>query len=123
MAEDVLGVFPALEIWGLQRKRPCTLLLSQRRLLVLKRNLSGGSPTKEHVLAQGIETFEAASRYTLPLEEIRWVQIYPSFLGSSVKVQTGGGSYRFRVGRAHAPKLEHLLRSLLGRRVRRPGED
>ncbi len=122
MAEDVLGVFPASEIWGLQRKRPCTLLLSQRRLLVLRRKSSGRSPTKEHILSQGIEALEAASRYTLPLEEIRWVQIYPSLLVSSFKVQTGGGSYRFRVGRAHAPKLEHLLRSILGRRVRRPGE-
>ncbi|MEE9173769.1 MAG: hypothetical protein V3U30_02195, partial [Thermoplasmata archaeon] len=102
--------------------RPCTLLLSQRRLLVLRRS-SGRSPKKEHVLAQGLEALEAASRYSLPLEEIRWVQIYPSLLGSSVKVQTGGGSYRFRVGRAHAAKLEHLLRSILGHRVRRPGED
>ncbi len=123
MAEDVLGVFPASEIWGLQRKRPCTLLVSERRLLVLKRDGSRRSPTKEQVANQGPEAWEAASHYALPLEDVRWVQVNPHLLGSSLKVQTGGGSYRFRIGRGSSQKVELLLRSVLGRRVRRPGED
>ncbi|MFQ6012498.1 MAG: hypothetical protein ACE5LS_02505 [Thermoplasmata archaeon] len=123
MAEDVLGVFPASEIWGLNRKRPCTLLVSERRLLVAERDPSRRSPNKEQVATQGIEAFEDASRFALPLEEVRWVQVHPSLLGSALKVQTRGGSYRFRLGRANSLKLERLLRSVLGRRVRRPGED
>ncbi len=123
MAEDVLGVFPASEVWGLQRKRPCTLLLSQRRLLIVKRDSSRRTPTKERVQAEGIEAFEGGGNYALPLEEIRWVQIYPSLLGASIKFQTGGGGYRFRLGRGPSQKLERLLREILGRRVRRPGED
>ncbi|MFQ5986840.1 MAG: hypothetical protein ACE5KQ_05725 [Thermoplasmata archaeon] len=123
MAEDVLGVFPASEVWGLQRKRRCTLLVSQRRLLVMKRDSARGPPTKQRDSAQGLETYEAASHYALPLEEVRWVQVNPSLLGADLKVQTGGGSYRFRLGRANSLKLERLLRSILRGRVRRPGED
>ncbi len=122
MAEDVLGVFPASEVWGLQRKRPCTLLLSQRRLLILERDSSRRPPTKERVQAEGIEAFERGSHYALPLEEIRWVQIYPSLLGAALKIQTGGRGYRFRLGRGPSQKLERLLREILGRRVRRTGE-
>ncbi len=122
MAEDVLGVFPASEVWGLQRKRPCTLLLSQRRLLILKRDSSRRKPTKERVQAEGIEAFERGSHYALPLKEIRWVQIYPSLLGAALKIQTGGGGYRFRLRRGPSQKLERLLREILGGRVRRPGE-
>ncbi len=122
MAEDVLGVFPASEIWGLQRKRPCTLLLSQRRLLILKRDSSRRPPTKERVQAEGIEAFEKGSHSALSLEEIRWVQVSPSLLGAALKIQTSGRGYRFRLGRGPSQRLERLLREILGRRVRRPGE-
>jgi hypothetical protein len=123
MEEEVLGVYPASEIWGLQRKRPCTLLVSQQRLFILKRASSRNTLTKERVQAQGIDTFEGGSYYTLPLEDIRWVQINPTLLGANVKIQTGGGSYRFRLGRGPSQALERLLRATLSGKVRRPGED
>ncbi|MFQ5919931.1 MAG: hypothetical protein ACE5I4_07805 [Thermoplasmata archaeon] len=123
MAEDVLGVFPASEVWGLQRKRPCTLLLSQRRLFILKRDSSRNNLTKERVQALGIEAFEGGGHYALPLEDIRWVQINPSLLGAGLKIQTGGGGYRFRLSRGPSQRLERLLREILPGKVRRPGED
>lgn len=123
MTEDVLGVLPASEIWGLNRRRPCTLLLSQNKLVVLARGSSRSRLTAAQVRSAGLEAYEEKGYYSLPLEEVRWVQIYPSLLVSALKVQTGGGSYRFLLGRGNARKLERLLRGILGKRVRRPGED
>lgn len=124
MAEDVLGVFPASEIWGLNRKRRCTLLLSDQRLLVVAREAAHRLPRPDRGPAQeaALAAYQDAARFDLPLEEVRWVQIYPSLLGAQLKIQTPGGAYRFALGRRHCRELETELRDTLDLKVRRPGQ-
>lgn len=122
MAEEVLGVFSASEIWGLNRKRPCTLLLSDGRLLVLLDAEAGGRPRVRNAAnAQGMDALADRAEYELALDRVRWVQLYPGLLSTLMKIQTAGGSYRFKVGRFASGRLEDRLRGL-GLKVRRPGE-
>lgn len=123
MAEGVLGVFPASEIWGLDRRRPCTVVLSDRRLLVLRHGPREARALRTRLEVEGLAPAEGAAAYALPLEDVRWVQVYPSLLGDLVKVGTAGGSYRFRLRRRYTRRLEDRLRAILGDgRVRRPHE-
>ncbi len=126
MKEEVLAIFPAIEIWGLNRKSNCTILLSDQRMIVLKEGAD--SPrlfariTKTQIAKKGLDALLEGHHYSLPFEKIKWVQVRPFITGTLLKVQTPGGGYRFKVGRRSSKKLEEHLRDTLGAKVRRPGE-
>ncbi|MFQ5838859.1 MAG: hypothetical protein ACE5HJ_08805 [Thermoplasmata archaeon] len=126
MTEDVVVIFPAFEIWGLNRKKPCTILLSDERMIVLKEERGDGrrpfTGLTREIESRGLQAFLRGPHYSLPFDRIRWVQVKPSLMGALLKIQTPGGGYRFRVGRRHSRRLEERLRDVLGERVKRLGE-
>jgi hypothetical protein len=127
MTEDVLAIFPASEIWGLNRRWPCLILLSDQRLIVLKGERSDGQrsrprPPRIRLEGERLDEVLTGNHYSLPLERIRRVEVRPSLTSDLLRILTQGGSYRFRLRKRQARRLERHLRELLGDRVRRPGE-
>ncbi len=118
--EEILGVYPASEIWGINRKAPCHIVVSDERLAVVK----GGSRRRSRRLMRsalgddGIEQVMEAAHYTLPYGSVRWVDLRHFLTHSLLKIGTPGGTYRFRVGRRTARRIRGPLRDLLGDLVR-----
>lgn len=127
MAEDVIAIFPASEIWGLNRRWPCLILLSDHRLVVVRGERKDGArgrikPPTIDIQDGDLDEALLGKHYSLPFDRIRWVEVRPAFTSCLMRVQTHGGSYRFRMRRRQALRLEGHLRRVLGDRVRRADE-
>jgi hypothetical protein len=125
MTEDVIAIFPASEVWGLNRRWPCTIILSGERMVVLKAERVDGRRPHAGILRARLQSSDIGemlqgSHYSLPFERMRWVEAKSSLMGALVKIHTSGGSYRFRLRKRHCRKLERHLRQILGDRVKGP---
>lgn len=120
MPEEILASFSGYELWGLNRKTPCVIALSDRRLIVAKAEDREGLPrvtpsTMVDDLLQG-------NHFSLPFETIRYLSSRVQLGWVLFKVYTTGGSYRFRLKRKVSQELETSLREMLGDRLTKPKE-
>ncbi len=127
MAEEILAIFPAFEIWGLNRKTRCHIVLSNERIVVVKGErgqtgrMSLPSVTKGKLESAGMDAFLSVNHYSIPYDSVRWVEIRRFLAGSLLKIGTAGGGCRFKLGKRSSLKLGERLKELLGDLVREPG--
>lgn len=119
--EEVLAVIPGFEIWGINHKSPCNIVLSTERMVVVKapKGARLGLPRRNN--SPGVDAYLQGDHYSLPFKSIRWVEIRYNPFGALAKMGTPGGSYRFRLRRRPSRRLAEKLKQLLGDKVREPG--
>lgn len=120
MPEEILACFPGFELWGLNRKTPCIIALSDRRIIVVKAEERAALPRVTESTTVG--DLVRGNHYSLPYETIRYLQSRAQFTGILFKLYTTGGGYRFRLRKKVSEELEGRLRDLLGDKLRKPKE-
>lgn len=120
MPEEILASYPGFELWGLNRKTPCVIALSDHRLIVAK--AEGRSDLPEVKPSTKVDDLLRENHYSLPFETIRYLDSRIQLGGVLFKLYTTGGSYRFRLKRKVSQELETRLREILGDRLTRPKE-
>ncbi len=121
MTEEVLAIFPAFEIWGINRKTPCSIVLSDERIVVMKGKSGRRSlprVRKDELKSSGIDLVLQGNYYSIPHKNIRWVKIRRFLTGTLLKIGTAGGGYRFKLRKGPSEKLKRRLEELAGSLVR-----
>ncbi len=124
MTEEVLAILPASEIWGVNRKTPCNIVLTDERMVVIKgeRGSRGRRPLptlrRRDVKVSELDALPKGDHYSLPYERIRWVEFRKFLTATLLKVGTPGGGYRFRLRRRPATRMKRRMKQLLGDLVR-----
>ncbi len=120
MPEEIIASFRGYELWGLNRKTPCVIAMSDRRLIVAKAEGRGELP--EVTPSTKVDDLLQEGHYSLPFETVRYLDSRTQLGGVLFKLYTTGGSYRFRLKRRVSQELETHLREVLGERLTRPKE-
>lgn len=118
MAEAVQASFMGAEIWGLQRRTPCIIVLTDRRLIVVKGTSRKALPRV--ALGAPADDLLHHSHYSLTYETVRYIEQRRQVGWTLFKLYTTGGGYRFRLTKRTAAALEEGLRAVLGPRLKSP---
>lgn len=116
MPEEVRASFLGAEIWGLQRRTPCLIVLTDQRLIIVKGSAEKALP--KVAPDSSVEALLERPHYSLTYETIRYVDNRIQLTWSLFKIYTTGGGYRFRLKKRTAAALQERLREVLGARFK-----